>query len=98
MKQELDAVSQGQMEVEINGSLVTSGIKRVDPVNFDLEVPPNSAIADKMEYPIEKGETYQAFTGAHIVVVKLNQTSDVHVNFDGVRGYKNRVRTKVIVQ
>jgi hypothetical protein len=98
VKQELDAVLPGQTNVEINGYPVTSGIKRVGPVNFDLEVPQNSAIADKMEYPIEKGETHQASTGGHVVVVKINQTSNVHVDFDGLRGYKNRVRTKVIVK
>lgn len=98
VKQELDAVLPGQINVEINGLSVTSGIKRVGPVNFDLEVPQNSAIADKMEYPIEKGETHQASTGGYVVVVKINQTSNVHVDFDGLRGYKNRVRTKVIVK
>lgn len=98
VEQELDAVLPGQMNVEINGEPVTGGIQCVGPVDFNLEVPPDSAIADKMEYPIEKGETHQASTGGYIVVIKMNQNSDVHVDFDGLRGYKNRVRTRVIVE
>lgn len=97
VKQELDAVQPGQIHVEINGSQVTSGINRVGPVNFELHVPEDSVIADKMEYPLKKGETYEASTGGHIVVVKLNQTSPVHVDFDGLRGFKNRMRKMVVV-
>jgi hypothetical protein len=97
VERELDAVQPGQINVEINGSQVTSGIKRVGPVNFDLHVPQDSTIADKMEYPLKKGETYKASTGGHIMVVKLNQTSRVHVDFDGLRGYKNRMRKRVVV-
>ena len=100
VKQELDAVQPGQMSVLIGGQSPPVPIKRVGPVNFDLVVHQNSPVADKMEYPIEKGQTHQASVGAHCMVIKMNQTGkfDVRVDFDGLRGFKNRARTKLVVQ
>jgi hypothetical protein len=99
---EMNAVQPGQVSVQINGQQIVGNINnlRVGPVDFDLVVPNNSTVADKMEYPIKKGlEHEDASAGGHLIVIKMNQTGTfrVRVDFDGIRGYKNRVQTKLLV-
>jgi hypothetical protein len=99
---EMNAVQQDQVSVQLNGKQIVGNINklRVGPVDFDLVVPKYSTVADKMEYPIKKGlEHKYSSTGGHLIVVKMNKpgTFRVRVDFDGIRGYKNRVQTKLLV-
>jgi hypothetical protein len=52
-----------------------------------------------MEYPMEKGETYEASTGGHCMIVRMNEVGTFHlrIDFNGVRGYTNRVQVEAVV-
>jgi hypothetical protein len=101
VRQEMDAVQRGQLSVTFDGQqLVQPEINyRVGPVEFDLVVPPDSKLADRMEYPIEPGTYNNTWTGGHCMVVEMNTEGrfNVRVDFDGVRGYKNRTETILVV-
>ena len=103
VRQEIDAVQPGQLSVKFNEKqLVEPDIDRyrVGPVGFSLMVAPGCELADRMEFPIQKGKDYhEAWTGGYCMVVKMNTKGlfQVRVDFDGVRGYKNRVEAEVEV-
>ena len=98
---EMDAPQPGQFSVQINGNQVIENINdlRVGPVDFDLNVSQNSQVASRMEYPMEKGETYGASTGGHCMIVRMNEAGRFHlrIDFNGVRGYTNRVQAEAVV-
>jgi hypothetical protein len=103
VEQEMEAVHFGQLSVTCNGQqLVTGNIDnyRVGPVQFSLEVGKESKVADRMEYPISKGTSYNAWTGGHCMVVEMDTPGSfqIRVDFDGVRGYKNRTITEIEVK
>ena len=101
VRAELDAVQQGQFSVQINGNQIIKNVNdlRVGPVDFDLSVSQNSQVASRMEYPMEKGETYEASAGGHCMIVRMNEAGTFHlrIDFNGVRGYTNRVQVEAVV-
>lgn len=99
VREELDAVRAGHLSVRVDGvEKVPANIDslRVGPIPFDLAVNGKNSVADRMEYPLEKGGTYVGTnTGGHCLVLDVDDAAEgehhLSVNFDGVRGYSNRV-------
>lgn len=103
--QEMDTVKPGHLSVKMNGQQLVPRNNidslRVGPTPpFDLVVHQDNLVAEKMEYPLEKGKRYaNSSTGGHCLVVRMEQPGEfnVRVDFDGVRSYSNRVEAALLV-
>lgn|GEM_PF-3295084 len=105
VENELNAVNEDQLSVQINGKqLIGTADKaemknlRVDPTEDGFELDVSGPVGSRMEYPMQSGR-YDAWTGGHCVVVKMNTPGSYHaaVDFGGVRSYVNRARAKIEV-
>lgn len=48
---------------------------------------------------MEKGETYEASTCGHCMIVRMKEAGTFHlrIDFNGVHGYTNRVQVEAVV-
>ena len=105
VENELNAVNEDQLSVQINGKqLIGTADKaemknlRVDPTEDGFELDVSGPVGSRMEYPMQRGR-YDAWTGGHCIVVKMNTPGSYHaaVDFGGVRSYINRARAEIVV-